>query len=512
MASMDSTDDKQTENTVIAEIEKPENASVLNDRKFIGHPRGIGALALGNFFNSFAWGGIYAILIYYLYKPYTQGLGFTQGQAASMIAAMGACNSLFVIVGSWLSDRVLGLQKALVIGNIVKGTAFACLAIPVVALGQGRVLAVIGLALMSLPIMGSSNPSLTGQLYKNDDSGRRDAAYTIHTVANAIAGLIAPTLIGFIGMKNYHLGFLICSIAAFMYGLVIFVTRNKFFGTIGLKPIKPLKSGEGKKVGLTSAIIGAVAIAAIAGTTATGMLTFDGFLNIITTAAFIIPIVFLWKLLTKKDIARTDKEKMKPFLKLFCSQVIVATSGVMITTAVAVFIDQKVDLNLFGIQFAPATFTSVYNAYGLILGALFVFLWTATKAQRIPISKKFSGGILSYAISYALLSIPIILGITGKVSPVWVLIFYLFMTIGDNLVYPIGNSITAKLAPKSYETQMQSAWSQSASIANAITIVLFKIFTTADAQLKIFPIMAVVLLITSIVLFVFSKNIEKDMI
>jgi POT family proton-dependent oligopeptide transporter len=86
------------------------------------------------------------------------------------------------------------------------------------------------------------------------------------------------------------------------------------------------------------------------------------------------------------------------------------------------------------------------------------------------------------------------------------------MTIGDNLVYPIGNSITAELAPKSYETQMQSAWSQSASIGNAITMILFKFFTTADAQLKIFPIMAVVLAVTSGVLFLFSKNIEKGMV
>lgn len=501
----------ETAGAILAEIEKPENACVLEDKKFIGHPRGIGALALGNFFNSFAWGGVYAILIYYLYAPYTKGLGFSQGQAASMIAAMGACNSLFVIVGSWLSDRVLGLQKALVIGNIVKGTAFACLAIPVATLGQGKAFAIIGLVLMSLPIMGASNASLTGQLYKNADSGRRDAAFTIHTVANAIAGLVAPTLIGFIGMQNYHLGFLICSVAAFLYGLVIFLTKDKFFGTIGAKPIKPLREGEGKNVGRIAAIIVLIALVAIFGTTATGLLTFDGFITILTSAAFIIPIIFLSKLMNNKHIGKADKEKMKPFLKLFCAQVIVATSAVMINTAVAVLIESKVDRNFFGIEFAPATFTSIYNAFGLILGAIFVFLWTATKAQRIPISKKFAGGILNYAVSYGILSIPVILGITGKISPIWIIVYYLFMTIGDNLVYPIGNSITAKLAPKSYETQMQSAWAQSTSIANAITMVLFKFFTTAEAQLKIFPIMAVVLVITSVILFVFSKRIEKDM-
>ena len=165
-----------------------------------------------------------------------------------MIAAMGACNSLFVIVGSWLADRVLGPRRALVIGNIVKGIAFGLLAIPTMSLAQGRVFAVLSLILMALPIMGASNASLTGLMYRNEDSGRRDAAFTIHTVFNAIAGLIAPVLIGFIGMKSYHLGFFISSIAAFLYGAVIFITRNKYFGNIGSKPARPVTKEELNKV------------------------------------------------------------------------------------------------------------------------------------------------------------------------------------------------------------------------------------------------------------------------
>ena len=70
---------------------------------------------------------------------------------------------------------------------------------------------------------------------------------------------------------------------------------------------------------------------------------------------------------------------------------------------------------------------------------------------------------MAYALSYIALTIPMILGITENISPVFPIIFYFLMTMGDNMVYPIGNSITAKLSPKSFETQMQSAWSQSTS-------------------------------------------------
>ena len=58
-----------------------------------------------------------------------------------MIAAMGACNSLFMIAGSWLADHVLGPLRALIIGNMVKGTGFLLLAFPHFSLEQGRLFA-----------------------------------------------------------------------------------------------------------------------------------------------------------------------------------------------------------------------------------------------------------------------------------------------------------------------------------------------------------------------------------
>lgn len=488
----------------------PENEAVLNDKAFLGQPKGIGALAFGNLCNSFAWAAVYAVLVYYLYAPYTKGLGFTEGQAATMIAAMGAGNSLFVIVGSWFADRIFGARNALVIGNVIKTIAFGMFAIPAVSLQQGRVFAIIGLVLMSLPIMGASNNSLTGQLYRNNDSARRDGAYTIHTVANAISGVIAPVLVGFIGESNYHIGFAIGAAWALAYGAVIFFTRNKFFGNIGAKPVNPLTKEEAKKVGLIAAIVVVVAGAAIALALMTGYLTFNSVINVLTTATFIIPILFLFKLFTNKKISTSDRKKLVPFLKLFCAQVVVATSAVMITSAFAVFLEAKVDRNMLGIEFAPATFTSIYNVFGLILGPVFVYLWTKTRVGKIATSKKFSAGIMSYAISYLVLSIPLILGVVTNISPIFPIIFYLIMTMGDNMIYPIGNSITARLAPKSFETQMQSAWSQSTSIANGITMILLKFFTTSDSQMMLFPIMAVVLIITSVVVFMFSNQIERD--
>ena len=484
--------------------------AVYNDKKFFGHPRGLGALAAGNFFNSFAWGGVYAILIYYLYSPYTKGLGFTQGEAASMIAAMGACNSLFVIVGSWLSDRVLGPRKALVVGNVVKAISFGLLAVPAFSLTQGRVFAVISLILMSLPIMGASNSSMTGLMYRSDDDGRRDAAFTIHNVANTITGMISPILVGFIGMSDYHLGFFLRALAALAYGLVILFTGKRFFGPIGEKPANPVSKEELKKaLGLFFAVV-LIVVAIILVTVKMGVMNFDGVLNIITTFSFVIPIIFLFKMYTNKNITKEEHSKMLPFVKIWCIQCVVAVTGVLLNTAMAVFIEAKVNRNFMGIEFAPATFTSIYNLIGLIVATAFVYIWGSTKFGKLKVTKKFSIGIFINAAAFAVLAVPVLTGgKTSLFSPLWVIAYYLILSFGDNFINPIGISMTAKLAPKSYETQMQSAWSQTTSIANGISIIIFKFLTTADQQMMIFPAMAVVLVITACILIMMSKKIDE---
>lgn len=54
--------------------------------------------------------------------------------------------------------------------------------------------------------------------------------------------------------------------------------------------------------------------------------------------------------------------------------------------------------------------------------------------------------------------------------------------------------MTARLAPKNYEAQLQSAWSQSNTIANGISILVFQLVNDARGQLLLFPLMSLLLL------------------
>ena len=54
--------------------------------KFLGHPSAVGTLSFMNLCNGFAYGGMSAVLIYFLYKPAPEGLGFTQAEASQLIS------------------------------------------------------------------------------------------------------------------------------------------------------------------------------------------------------------------------------------------------------------------------------------------------------------------------------------------------------------------------------------------------------------------------------------------
>ena len=490
----------------------PKTEAILDDKGFFGHPRGVGALSLGTLCNSFAWGAVYAVLIYYLYSPFTKGLGFTEGQAGTIISAMGAMNSLFVIVGSWLSDRVMGPKRALVLGNLLKALAFGLLAIPAPTLELGRVLGITGVILMGLPIMGASNPSLLGMLYRRGDHARRDAGYTINNTMNAVSGVVAPILVGNLAANNYHIGFAVGTVWALLYGLVIFVFRHKFFGDIGEKPARPLSKAEASRIGKVVAVVAVVAVAVLAVTISTGTLTFDGVINVLTTVSFVIPIAFLAQLFRNKHITAQEHANLKPFLRIWLMYVVVMIASTLINSAIAIFVDTQVDRTFLGFEFAPATFTTIYNAFGIVAGPVFVWLWSTKFGKRVGTAEKFGSGILWYALGYLMLSFPVILAMQGKVSPLLPILYYLFMTVGDTMVFPIGLSVTSRLAPKSYETQMQSAWAQATTIANAVCMILMNLFPTAESQLMIFPMMTVVLVVVGVVVMLRAKSIDAELV
>ena len=73
-------------------------------------------------------------------------------------------------------------------------------------------------------------------------------------------------------------------------------------------------------------------------------------------------------------------------------------------------------------------------------------------------------------------------GTDVKVSPLWLIMSWAIVIVGEMLISPIGLSVTTKLAPKSFQAQMMSIWFLSNAAAQAINAQIVKCI---QAKLKL---------------------------
>ena len=494
----------------ITTAEEQELKKIRDDHSFLGYPKGLSSLAAGNFFNSICWGAYGAVLIYYLYSPWTKGLGFTQGEAAQLIASVGAINSMFGIIGSWLADRVFGARKALVIGNIAKGLSCAILAIPAFSIDQGRVFAVVGMILMNLPIMGASNYSLTGLLFDRKDS-RRDGAYAMHNIANSIAGFITPVIAAQLGLINYHYGFLIGAIAAFLIAACIGLPGKRIFGSFGSKPSRPLSAAEKKKYGLGALAVVAVLAIAIAIAVGSGKATIGTFASTVSSFTFVIAIAFFAIIWRSKRIQGVERRRLAAVSPLIVMQIVIGVDYAMQGTTLLMFLDQRINRNFFGFEIAPGSFNTLISVVALLAGIFYSWLWATKLGDKWKSVDRLWFGFAFSGISNLLLIVPTVVLFPGtaKYSVIWLLIYYLVGNFGG---FPYGvaaTSMVAAASPKSYEAQLQTGFTLSAAIGTAISLIIFGKLQTLDTQLPLFWIIAILELAVSVLIFLFRNKMQN---
>ena len=479
------------------------------DRSFFGYPKGIGALAGGNFFNSICWASYGAVMIYYLYKPWTQGLGFSQGEAAQLIAIVAAINSMFGIVGSWLADRVFGARKALVIGNIVKGLSCGLLAIPAFSVSQGRAMAIVGMILMNLPIMGASNASLTGMLFHRKDN-RRDGAFAIHAIANNIAGFITPIISAQLGLINYHYGFAIGAVAALIYAAIIGVPGNRFFGSLGSKPSRPLNSQERKRYGWGALGVLVVIGLFIAVLLATHKVSVNALASTVSSCTFVVAIAFFLVIWRSKRIVGVERRRLKAFVPIVIMQIVAGVDYAIQGTTLLMFLDQRINRKFGSIEIAPGSFNTLVGIIAMLAGIFFSWFWLTDTGKRWKSTNRLWFGFAFFGISNLLLIVPTVVlnPHTAKYSVLWLLLYYVVSNFGG---FPYGvaaNSTVAAIAPKSYETQMQTAFTLSAAIGTAIMLLVYGRLTTLDQQLPLMLIIGIVEIVVAVVVMLFRGKID----
>src|SRR5688500_3108212 len=189
-----------------------------NDRAFIGHPKGLGYLAMVEGCERFSYYSMQTLLVLYMVNyllperfDAVAGLGWLQehrygGKEGQPLASaiFGDYTSLVYltpILGGLLADRWLGRRATLIAGGAVMALGHFLMAF------EGTFLLALFTLIVGVGLFKGNIASQVGELYKEGDL-RRAMAFQIFYIAINVSVIAAPLISGTLGEDvGWHYGF-----------------------------------------------------------------------------------------------------------------------------------------------------------------------------------------------------------------------------------------------------------------------------------------------------------------
>lgn len=490
-------------------IDKQTIAASVPQKGFFGHPKGLFTLFFTEFWERFSYYGMRAILLYYMYYQVTQGgLGMEESSALAIMSIYGSLVYMSSIIGGWLADRIFGTSKAVFYGGILIMIGHILLAVPgnVTMFFMSMVSIVIGTGMLKPNVS-----SVVGEIYSEHDT-RRDAGFSIFYMGINMGGFLAPLIVGTVGMKiSFHLGFSIAAVGMFLGLLVFVLTKKKNLVLAGTIVANPLLPEEKKKV-FTTIGVGALVIAVlIAIAIPAGILTLKSFIALIGILGLLLPTIYFVVMYRSPKTTAVERSRIIAYIPLFIASVMFWAIQEQGATILASYADKRTQLEFAGLHISPAWFQSLNPLFIIVLAPVFAWMWVKLGARQPSIPKKFSLGLLFAGLSFIVILVPASLGGgNALVNPIWLVLSYLIVVLGELCLSPVGLSATTKLAPAAFSSQTMSLWFLSNAAAQAINAQIVK-FYTPETEIVYFGIIGGASILLSIVLYASSKKIQGFM-
>lgn len=203
----------------------------LQQKQLFGHPRGLYVLFLTEMWERFSFYGMRALLVLFLVSSVNgenPGFGWTSSEALKLYGIYTFLVYLSSIPGGILADKLIGQKKAVILGGILLVAGHSILAF------QSLYAFYIGLGLIIAGV-GCLKPNIStmvGGLYPKGDD-RRDKGFTIFYIGINVGAFLAGIIIGYVGETvGWHYGFGLAGIGMAI-GLIVFITGHKYLKGVG---------------------------------------------------------------------------------------------------------------------------------------------------------------------------------------------------------------------------------------------------------------------------------------
>ncbi|MCB0884158.1 MAG: peptide MFS transporter [Propionibacteriaceae bacterium] len=440
---------------------------------FFGHPWGLANLAGVEMWERFSFYGMQSLLAFYIYYSVSDGgLGLSEAAATSIVGAYGGLVYLSSVLGGWIADRLLGSEKTLLSAAIVVMIGHLALAFLPGIPGLAAGLVCVALGGGSLKTTTSTT---LGDLYAPLDN-RRDAAFSIYYMGVNIGALIGPLGTSALwGWKGFHWGFGLAAVGM-AAGLIQYVAmRHHTVSESSSKPTNPLTKEQRRKwtIGLL------VVVVALAVVIASGVIKAEALSTIVVILTSLAALVLFAVILTSKNIDVDERSRVYSFIPMFIASSVFWSLFQQQFTVMAIYSDQRLNRHVFGMNLPPSVVNSINPVFIIIFAGVFAAMWTALGDRQPSTPVKFSLGTGIMGLAF-LAFIPFSGGADGTV-PFWAIIVILFLfTMAELCISPVGQSLSTKLAPRAYHSQMVALYFLSVSLGSALAGTLSAFYSTSN--------------------------------
>ena len=430
-------------------------------KELFGHPVGLYFLFFSEMWERFSYYGMRAILTLYMVHEHTAtfnpGLGWSTGEALSLYGWYTMLVYVASIPGGYIADKFIGQKKAVLYGGIILIVGQSILVVSDLwAFYTG-----LGLIILGVGLLKPNISTMVGGLYKKGDI-RRDKGFTIFYIGINLGAFLSALIVGYVGEKiGWHYGFGLAGIGMTL-GMIVYY--------MGFPYLKHVGNFIGK----------------------------DG-----TDEE---------KAAMKQPLTPIERDRVKVLLISFLIVIVFWGAFEQAGGLLNIYAQSKTDrmldfsLPLIGNEVPASWFQSLNALFIVFLGAAVASWWAKHKLKGKEASSlfKMAVGTIIMGIGFLFMTAATAqFEAEGSSAMYWLVLAYLFHTIGELSMSPVSLSFITKLAPVKYASIMMGVYFAMTGLGNKVAGLLgesaeglgeFTVFTGIAVFTILFGVLLIALL------------------
>ena len=480
---------------------------LANQKQFLGHPVGLYILFLTEMWERFSYYGMRAILVLYLVGEVgieNAGLGWSNEDALALYGWYTMFVYVASIPGGIIADKILGQKKSVFVGGMLLVAGHSVLAIEAMwAFYTGLTLIVMGVGMLKPNIS-----TMVGGLYPKHEQDKRDMGFYIFYMGINLGAAASALIVGYIGETiGWHYGFGLAGIGMAI-GQLTYWYGQRYLTHVGNLVIDERDESEKIDGNLIFSIFKSNnSIVGFIITFALGMFIwlFNGSLDyglLVMGLAFAVGV----GIVVYNDGNEIEKDRILVTYLSFLIIIVFWGSFEQAGGLLNVYAKQKTDL-LIGNFLVPASWFQSVNAIFILIFATVVgsfWVWLKNRKKESSSLFKMAIGVIIMGWGFFFMSAASLqYDVEGLSSMHWLVLAYLFHTIGELCASPVALSFITKLAPDRWMAFMMGAYFAATGLGNKVAGLLgesatemgeFAIFTGIAVFCTIFGLLVLLII------------------